>query len=283
MLGDIKGNLDAVTDLQKKNGNSEEYLAKNPITQINSHAIDQLHPLQEHVSYPKWIAFDLDDTLHDFKHASQTAINHVFKLIQYDNPNIQTNELQSAYQKICKSLVTPFVDGRQSHEYRMERFSLLLDTLHLSKDPLASYIDGYEYSFNQAITPYEGAIELLSALNNKTQIAVISEGPHDAQERTLDTAKMKPYVKALITSNRERVSKKDGLFQRFMEQENLKPEDLLVIGDSLESDILPSNKLGIKSILFDPNRKHQNGAPQIRAEHLSQILSVIEKIVDFDK
>ncbi|KAL4789055.1 hypothetical protein BDV19DRAFT_383421 [Aspergillus venezuelensis] len=74
----------------------------------------------------QWAAFDLDDTIHEFRLASRAASQAVFEVIQREH-NIPIEDLQADYSAILAThTANAFSDGRTSTEYRRDRFEALL-------------------------------------------------------------------------------------------------------------------------------------------------------------
>src|SRR5580692_8764831 len=87
----------------------------------------------------RWVGFDLDDTLHHFKHASTLAAEAVFSAI-HRQFGIGVSDLDAAYGEILRSTRRRhFAQARTSREYRAERFGALLQ--EFGCDP-GAHLDG---------------------------------------------------------------------------------------------------------------------------------------------
>ncbi len=94
-----------------------------------------------------------------------------------------------------------------------------------------------------------GAREALAAAKwAGLSVMVVSEGPHDTQETTIERLGIASCVDLLITSAGEGASKSDGLFERALERAGCEPHEVLYVGDSLDRDIAPTSALGIASV-----------------------------------
>jgi putative hydrolase of the HAD superfamily len=72
--------------------------------------------------------FDLDDTLHSFRSASAAATTSTFCLIISHHTGLDLDDLRKIYSQILiSSTKYAFTDGKTSHEYRAERYRLLLE------------------------------------------------------------------------------------------------------------------------------------------------------------
>ncbi|UPX12803.1 uncharacterized protein EKO05_0003340 [Ascochyta rabiei] len=96
-----------------------------------------------------------------------------------------------------------------------------------------------------------GVLDLLQTLRKYGhKIAVITEGPQDVQERTVKCLGLVPYIDYLATIKELVVAKVEGLFVKVLEHLGLRPKDVIMIGDSLERDIVPATHAGMYCVHF---------------------------------
>jgi putative hydrolase of the HAD superfamily len=218
----------------------------------------------------KWFAFDLDDTLHSYRSASNAAISSTLALILTQHPNLNSEELRTSYTRILRSgTKAAFVDGRTSHEHRVDRFRLLLGEhgIETDEDQVKDLLECYESNFTANLELKPGALSLLQVLKAQgKKIVIITEGPQDAQERTLKALGLVPFVDYLATTNKLGVSKVDGMFERVLETLQVKAKEIVIVGDSCDRDIAPALSLGIPCIWFNEssNTIKRDGVVQIK-------------------
>jgi putative hydrolase of the HAD superfamily len=224
----------------------------------------------------RWIGFDLDDTLHHFRRASGQAAHIVYQDIS-TKFSVPVVELSAAYQAILKRGQSGhFAEGKSAKEYRTERFGLLLAAY---PDVPASYVETIVDLYDQALAQHlklkDGAMAVLQSTKAaKLKIAVITEGPQDAQETTLQRLGITSYVDLLVTSAQEKLSKSEGLLQRALDKVGCPAASMLYIGDSLERDILPARKIGIPAILLSEQAENvPDGVVRVGA--LTELLDLI--------
>jgi putative hydrolase of the HAD superfamily len=198
----------------------------------------------------RWVAFDLDDTLHYFKRASGSASEAVFRDIERQF-GIGVDDLTKSYREILRAAQSGhFSDRKTSREYRAERFEALLAAF--ARDPapaLDGLLDIYDAALGEALELKPGARQALSAARRASlSVMVVSEGPHDAQTTTIERLGIGSSVDLLVTSAGEQASKSDGLFERALAHAGCEPHQVLYVGDSVERDILPTSALGIASV-----------------------------------
>lgn len=201
----------------------------------------------------KWYAFDLDDTLHSFRKTSAAAVKAVFEVI-HERSGRTLEELEVEYKRILKQgTASAFVDGKTSHQYREDRFRQLVQVynIKLNDGQLEELVDIYEKVLTEGLELKPGVLDLLQTLKRHGhKIAVITEGPQDAQERTVQALGIAPYIDYLATTNKLRVAKIDGLFVKVLEHLGLEPKDMIMTGDSWDRDIVPATQAGMYCIYY---------------------------------
>ena len=210
--------------------------------------------IREVIYKAEWVGFDLDDTLHEFRRASRQATTSALHPIS-KRFGLAIAHLENEYRIILKDKTQgSFTDGRASFDYRRDRFEALMARLGLSPDSatVEECLEAYESVLKSSLELKPGAVSLLDSLRTLgKKIVIITEGPQDAQERTLEGLAIDKYVDVLITSNRFGVSKTDGLFAEALCHLEIAPDKLLFIGDSESRDIIPAVAEGIKCIHYD--------------------------------
>ncbi|KAL4961851.1 HAD family hydrolase [Aspergillus stella-maris] len=202
----------------------------------------------------QWAAFDLDDTIHEFRLASRAASQAIFEVIHREH-NIPIEDLQGDYSAILATHTTnAFSDGRTSTEYRRDRFEALFRGRGIvaSEESLTSLLLIYKDALSEALRPKPNALTTLQSLKEQGKtIIIITEGPRDAQEWTLEQLGVLPYVDILATSNDVGKTKVDGLVGQVIRGAGLSPREGVYIGDNLERDILPAIAEGIDAAHYN--------------------------------
>ena len=177
---------------------------------------------QDHLSHLRWIAFDLDDTLHYFKRASGRAAEVIFRDVERQF-GIGLDQLSEAYREILRAAQSShFSQPKTSREYRAERFGALLSRFECDPGPqMDRLLDIYDATLREALELKPGARQaLIAAKRANLSVMVVSEGPHDAQSATIERLDIASYIDLLVT----------------------------YVGDSLARDIVPTSALGIANV-----------------------------------
>ncbi len=228
----------------------------------------------------RWIAFDLDDTLHDFKRASSRASEAVFREIERQF-GIGVDELGEAYREILRAAQSGhFSQPKASREYRAERFGALLGGFAVDPGPhLDPLLDIYDAALGEALELKPGVRQvLISAKRADLSVMVVSEGPHDAQTTTIERLGIAPSVDLLVTSGGEGASKSDGLFEKALERAGCECHEVLYVGDSIDRDLAPTAALGMASVYVgDEELPSDSAAMRLDLAALSHLLDRLDR------
>jgi putative hydrolase of the HAD superfamily len=94
-----------------------------------------------------------------------------------------------------------------------------------------------------------GAISLLSTLKGMgKKLVIMTEGPQDAQERTIHRLGIGGYIDILATTNHFGATTTNGLFMKVLEHLGISPSGIAYIGDDELRDMKPAMAEGIFSI-----------------------------------
>ncbi|KAF1988279.1 Haloacid dehalogenase-like hydrolase [Aulographum hederae CBS 113979] len=240
------------------------------------HDVDRLRAI---LAEKSWFGFDLDDTLHEFRKASGVATSAVLEEISRKS-GIALPQLKEEYAKVLKEkTANAFSDGKTSFDYRKERFTAVLTHFSLPTDEhfLTTLLQLYEETLTTSLELKSGALALLSTLKAHGKIIIImTEGPQDAQERTVAALGLGPYVDFLATTNHFRVSKIDGLFAKVLKHLNISPGDIAYVGDNELRDMKPAMAEGVFCVHFAEGRNVSLTAYPVRINTLRKLQYVLE-------
>ena len=146
-------------------------------------------------------------------------------------------------------------------ELQKIRWNKVFQALGISADGPAFETYFRECLFENAI-PVEGAEELLQYLHRKYLLFAASNGPYHQQVNRLRIAGMLPFFSQLFISEEMGCSKpSEQFFQMCLLCINQKagdlvrPEEIMVIGDSITADINGGRQAGMKTCLYNPEKR----------------------------
>lgn len=199
---------------------------------------------------------DADNTLFDFSQAERTALCKAMTAIGFHADDALAKEYSLINDRLWKALELGLTT---QSELRVKRFTLLLEHMGASYDPAAlSYL--YTDELAKCANLICGAYSTLECLSKRVPIYIVTNGISDVQRGRLACSTIKPFITDIIISEEIGISKPDPHFFTIALERagNPAPAEVLVVGDSLSSDILGANRAQIDSCWFNPDQLHNN-------------------------
>lgn len=224
----------------------------------------------------EWLLFDADGTLFDYDLAEDKALRGAYGEfgLTYDPRHGE------AYRRINRQVWLDFEQGKITAEaLRVRRFALLFEALGIAADA-AEFSALYLAHLSRAGDLLPGVEEVLGRLNGHYQMAIITNGLKEVQRPRLSSSPIAGLFEVLAVSDELGVAKPDPrFFDAVFAQIGGPPrEKVLVIGDSLTSDIQGGNAYGLDTCWFNPLGKPAD--PRIPARYeiraLPQLLDLLE-------
>lgn len=126
---------------------------------------------------------------------------------------------------------------------------------------------------------YEETFEVLDALKGKYKLLLLTNGTPDLQEeKLLGVPELTPYFDEIVISGNYGIGKPDAsLFRHALELIGVQPEDAVMVGDKLTTDILGANTIGMTSIWVNRDGKTRSDeiVPQHEISRLDQLLQLL--------
>ncbi len=206
---------------------------------------------------------DLDDTLLDFHKAEARALRETLLRLE-----IAPKETTVArYSQINDAQWKLLEQGRFTRaEILVRRFSLLFEELGVVRDAEQANIM-YKSFLAQGHYFMDGAPALLEALAPKYALYLVSNGNAEVQESRIQSAGIAKYFRSIFISQRIGFDKpaREFFMRCFTQIPDFVPENAIIVGDSLTSDIQGGKNAGIRTCWFNPVQAP--GRTDIRADY----------------
>jgi 2-haloacid dehalogenase len=223
-----------------------------------------------------WLLFDADGTLFDYDKAEKSALANTFEQVGYSFKPQYLPE----YRKVNGQIWLDFEQGKITQELlKTRRFELLSEAIDIPYDPRDFSV---KYLKNLAKGTYlvDGAEEIVKTLHEKFDLAIITNGLTRVQRPRFKKSAIYPYIKEIIISEEIGAAKPDTeIFDIAFERMNHPmKEEVLIIGDSLTSDIQGGNNYGIDTCWFNPKRKtnDQMITSTFEIQELSELFDILQ-------
>lgn len=226
----------------------------------------------------KFVFLDLDETIFDFPLAERNAI---FEALSKTGIT-PTDEIAELYSKINRSLWDRLERGTVSRErLKTERFEVLFSEIGVkasATDMQKAYekaLGGYHYFIN-------GAEEVLSELAERYELYAVTNGLFSVQSRRIKDAKLDRFFKGYFISEEIGASKPEKTFfdKAFSSIKDFDPSYSVIIGDSIQSDILGGKNAGILTCHYNPKQKENLTGiiPDYEIKALCELPALLNKL-----
>jgi putative hydrolase of the HAD superfamily len=189
----------------------------------------------------KVIAFDADDTLWInetyFREAEEAF---AILLSRYETKNKIDQEL---FKTEIKNLAI-YGYGVKGFVLSMIECALVLSNNKLSQETIGKILDIGKEMLEKPIELLNGVEEVLQKLQGKYRLIVATKGDLLDQERKLEKSNLLQYFHHVEVMS----DKKEKDYLKLVKHLDIKPSQLLMIGNSLKSDVLPLLKIKASAI-----------------------------------
>ncbi|MAB57516.1 MAG: noncanonical pyrimidine nucleotidase, YjjG family [Aequorivita sp.] len=217
------------------------------------------------------VFFDLDHTLWDFDKNSGLAFERVFRKHKIELP---LAEFLRVYEPINLDYWKKYREDRVSKEQlRRGRLTETFDCFKL-KFPLET-IDSLAHCYIEELPIdnhlFIGAVDILDYLSANYRLHIITNGFEEVQHLKLHNSGIKKYFSTVTTSEEVGLKKPHPvIFETALMKASVASTQSVMIGDSLEADIIGAQKAGMHTLFFN-YRNEMVTAPHFAISELSEI------------
>jgi len=223
----------------------------------------------------QWLLFDADDTLIDFQ-ATETA---AFACLLQQLGVAFAVEHHDRYREINEVLWRALERGEiTAARLTIQRFEMFAAALGLTIDAERISVD-YMQHIVDCTRFIPGAIEVIESLSRRFRIGIVTNGFKQIKYRQLAGSGFGEHLQAILISEEVGAAKPHAdFFDAAFAKIGQPPKDaVLIIGDSLSSDISGGHAYGIDTCWYNPKQLAQpeQPAPTYTIARLEQLLDIL--------
>lgn len=226
----------------------------------------------------KVILWDIDGTLLNFEAAEKAAIRQCFSVFKLGEC---TDEMLTTYQTINRGYWKRLEIGDISKkEALVARFYDLLEKYGLDTSIAPQMNTEYQVRLGDTICFNKNGLEAVKACKGKIPQYAVTNGTKVAQDRKLKNSGLIDLFDGVFISDEIGIEKPaigffDEVFRVIGEYDK---SEVLIVGDSLTSDIQGGNNAGIVTCWFNPLGKENDLGLHVDYEisDLGQVLDIVE-------
>ena len=223
----------------------------------------------------KYLLFDLDNTLLDFSKAETRALSSTFNKfgISYLNENV------SLFKKINKKYWELFEVGKISkEELLVSRFRDFFKEIKIEGINPSEFNSYYLNELTMGTEEIDNSYLLLSELIG-FDISIVTNGVTKTQLKRIHRSRLSKFINHIYISEVIGYQKPKKEFFDYVIKDlkvnNLK--EVLLIGDSLTSDIVGGISYGIDTVWFNPNSISTNLAPTYIISNIMELKEILRR------
>ena len=225
----------------------------------------------------KFIFLDLDDTILDFHRSEAVALRKTLQSLNVD----PTDAVIARYSEINREHWKALERKELSREQVLTgRFRQLFQELEMNVSPNVAQ-SLYEKNLSESHFFIDGAPRLLMTLSRKYPLYIASNGTTVVQTSRIASAGIGRYFKDIFLSQQLGADKPQiEFFERATGQiAGYRPEEAIILGDSLTSDIQGGINAGMHTCWFNPHhRQRENITPEFEIADLAEFDNVLQKL-----
>lgn len=217
----------------------------------------------------EWILFDADETLFSFN--SYWGLKAM--MTRYGLPFDEQDYAQ--FQAVNKPLWVAY-QNKEISAQDLQRIRFANIAKLTGKDPLELNLE-LMAEMAEVSQPLENVREMLAALLGKAKMAIITNGFEALQQKRLANTQLQDFFEFVVVSETVGVAKPAlPIFEAaFAQMGEVEKSRILMVGDTLSSDIQGGIHAGIDTCWFNPTQQ-PNDTPSIRPTY--EIRSMLELI-----
>lgn len=227
----------------------------------------------------KHIFFDLDRTLWDFEANSHETLSELLLKHKLLEKGVESaSDFITEYLIINEQLWDEYRNGSiDKNTLRYDRFYRTLLKFEIDDRSLSQDI-GNDYV---ALSPlktglFPDTIEVLNYLSDKYNLHIITNGFEEVQHVKIKNCGIEKYFDQVITSERAGFKKPDvRIFEYSLQTANTSATNSLMIGDSLEADIIGARNAGIHQVFFNPEKESHSEKVTFEICGLKELLNFL--------
>lgn len=224
----------------------------------------------------RFVFFDLDDTIFDFKKAEAKAVSATLSELGI----IPDEKIVSKYSEINASMWRRLEKGELTRgEVLVNRFAVLFSELGVERDTYKTK-EMYEKNLSKGHYFIDGAYQMLENLYGRYGLYLVSNGTLSVQQGRLKSSSIEKFFDGIFISEQLGFVKPqkeffDLVFEKIYDFDK---SQAIIVGDSLSSDIKGGNNAGIKTCWFNPKHLQNDTDANIDYEihALNEIYGVLE-------
>ncbi len=197
---------------------------------------------------------DADNTIFDFNKAEERAFEAACAFAGLT----PTPELLGTYSAINERLWKLLEQGGITQSVlRVRRFEQFLERIGRSDLDAQTMATAFTDSLGRQSVPIDGAVEAVARWSRMVPVIIVTNGIARVQHGRMDGSEVRHYIRGMVVSEEVGAAKPDPkMIEMGMEMAHVTDRSrVLMLGDSLSSDIAAAANAGVDACWYNPKGK----------------------------
>lgn len=223
------------------------------------------------------ILWDVDGTLLDFRAAEKAAVQALFREFSLGEC---TDEMVRRYSQINEVFWQRLERNELTKpQILVGRFEQFFSEIGISAALAPAFNDRYQLALGDTIVFRDDSLNIVRSLRGRVKQYAVTNGTVNAQNKKLTASGLKDLLDGAFLSEGVGAEKPNMAFFDAV-FDAIRPTDLskvLIIGDSLTSDIRGGNNAGIRTCWYNPD--HLPARPGYNIDYIISDLHEVQEII----
>lgn len=214
----------------------------------------------------KALVFDLEGTLYNSKELANEWRSQVFKLIR-EKTGRSEEDILTVFLKIVEEL--------KGQGFRRPPVSMIVEQLGISREDFYKAVESVNPS--RFLQPDTELREALEYMKSKWRIAMLTNLSRKITINILKALGVDSNIfNPLVTASEMEKGKPDPEpFKRIIKDLSLEPSSIMMVGDSISSDLEPARKIGMKTALIS-EKEISTPLADLRVRNIYELRKMLE-------
>ncbi|XP_056423542.1 N-acylneuraminate-9-phosphatase isoform X2 [Hyla sarda] len=231
----------------------------------------------------KAVFFDLDNTLIDTSGASKKAMEKVFKLL-IDKSHFSEEEAGTICNNFQTKLLHEDFDSSKMtiDDLRVSHFETSMQDIRSGdhRDLAKECYNLWKTIRLQLMTLPESTKNMLRELRKSASLVLLTNGNRQVQREKIEACGVSPYFDAVVVGGEHAEEKPaPSIFLHCCELVQVKPEDCVMVGDNLDTDILGGLNAGLKATIWLNKNPHLNSDPKPAPHYVINCITRLPEVL----
>ncbi|EKS24078.1 HAD family hydrolase [Staphylococcus sp. HMSC072B07] len=228
----------------------------------------------------KAVVFDLEGTLLDRNKSREKFIEEQYERFHDYLVHVQARDFKKQFIEL---------DDDEDHD-KPELYKAIIKRFHVDRLTWKDLFRDFETHFYRYVFPYHDTQYTLERLIQRGYLTgVIANGKSKIKQYRLENLGILSYIHFLSTSEMVGFRKPHPkIFEDIMDQLDVKPEEVMYVGDDALNDVAPARAMGMVSVWFNHEDDEVELAPEpeemdFEIATLEELLEILPKIAPHSK